>query len=258
MTQETRQLAPQVVIHHGETPSPPFFGLLGLVLGPAPTRMRELVAATVTVYQETDGGARFATVGTSAEPGRRLDEIQYSTGDGPCVRACVTGEEVVVDFPATGWDELSRRAEAEGVACAWSVPVLKGPKSAALLNLYLDSGGSAVWGADSWAAAHALAHDTNKVLGAWAAFQDLRASNDNLKIALESRTLIGQAEGIVMAQQHISADQAFEVLRRASQRANRKVRDVAGDVVAAHDRAVRRPGPTTTLSRRPQVSHPLA
>jgi hypothetical protein len=54
----------------------------------------------------------------------------------------------------------------------------------------------------------------------------------HLENALESRDTIGQAKGILMARQGISADEAFEVLRRASQRSNRKLRDVAADVVA--------------------------
>jgi hypothetical protein len=226
----------QVMVNPGDTAAPPFFGLLGLVLGPAATRVAGLVAATVTVYQEAVGGARLATVGASGEAGRRIDAIQYSTGDGPCVRAAATGEELLVEFPATGWEELSRRAVGEGVTCAWSLPVVKNPKGAASLNLYLSTGGDTVWAADNWAAAHALAHDTAKVMSAWTALNDLRTANNNLKVALESRTTIGQAEGILMARQGIGADQAFDILRRTSQRTNRKVRDVAGEIVAAYNR----------------------
>jgi AmiR/NasT family two-component response regulator len=43
--------------------------------------------------------------------------------------------------------------------------------------------------------------------------------------------MIGQAKGILMARQGVSGDEAFDVLRRASQRQNRKLRDVATDVV---------------------------
>ena len=54
-----------------------------------------------------------------------------------------------------------------------------------------------------------------------------------LQAALESRDVIGQAKGILMARQGLSADEAFDVLRRASQRTNRKLRDVAAEVAAA-------------------------
>ncbi len=55
----------------------------------------------------------------------------------------------------------------------------------------------------------------------------------NLEKALETRDIIGQAKGILMARQQIDADAAFDVLRRASQRSNTKLRDVASDLVAS-------------------------
>ncbi len=44
--------------------------------------------------------------------------------------------------------------------------------------------------------------------------------------------MIGQVKGIVMAQQDVSADEAFDILRRASQRMNIKLREVAERVAA--------------------------
>lgn len=54
----------------------------------------------------------------------------------------------------------------------------------------------------------------------------------NLEKALETRDIIGQAKGILMARQRIDADAAFDVLRLASQRTNKKLRDVASELVA--------------------------
>jgi AmiR/NasT family two-component response regulator len=53
---------------------------------------------------------------------------------------------------------------------------------------------------------------------------------ENLEIALESSRVIGMAMGIVMSSRLVTADQAFEALRKASQDSNRKLRDVAVDV----------------------------
>jgi AmiR/NasT family two-component response regulator len=53
----------------------------------------------------------------------------------------------------------------------------------------------------------------------------------HLKDALESRDLIGQAKGVLMARRAISSEKAFAVLRDASQRTNRKLRDVAQDLI---------------------------
>ena len=62
-----------------------------------------------------------------------------------------------------------------------------------------------------------------------------RAADDkragNLTEALRTSELIGQAQGILMERERITADQAFDVLRRASQHMNIKLRDVAETLV---------------------------
>lgn len=57
--------------------------------------------------------------------------------------------------------------------------------------------------------------------------------------ALRTRDLIGQAKGVLMGAQGISDEDAFLILVRASQRTNRKLRDVAADVITAHTAGVR-------------------
>lgn len=57
------------------------------------------------------------------------------------------------------------------------------------------------------------------------------AQISQLERALETRDIIGQAKGVLMARQRITADTAFELLVRASQRTNIKVRDVAAELV---------------------------
>lgn len=54
-----------------------------------------------------------------------------------------------------------------------------------------------------------------------------------LQQALETRDVIGQAKGILMIREGITADEAFDILRRASQRSNVKLREVASRVVTA-------------------------
>jgi AmiR/NasT family two-component response regulator len=53
-----------------------------------------------------------------------------------------------------------------------------------------------------------------------------------MRLAMESRAVIEQAKGVLMAQRGVDAEQAFEILRQASQRYNRKLRDVAAGIVA--------------------------
>jgi len=55
---------------------------------------------------------------------------------------------------------------------------------------------------------------------------------DNLRAALTSQPVIEQAKGILMAHHRCGPDQAFRMLAQASQRENRKLRDIAAEVVA--------------------------
>ena len=57
----------------------------------------------------------------------------------------------------------------------------------------------------------------------------------NLRIAVDRRDIIGQGKGILMERYRITADQAFDLLRRASQESNRKVFDVAWDLASTGD-----------------------
>ncbi|MFD0484801.1 ANTAR domain-containing protein [Kineococcus sp. GCM10028916] len=58
------------------------------------------------------------------------------------------------------------------------------------------------------------------------------ALGDNLRTAMQSRAVIEQAEGVLMASLHCTPEEAFQHLSLRSQRSNRKLRDVAADVVA--------------------------
>src|SRR5207248_3030642 len=53
---------------------------------------------------------------------------------------------------------------------------------------------------------------------------------EGLEEALLSRDVIGQAKGILMERLHLTSEQAFEELRAASQKHNRKVRDIAAEL----------------------------
>ena len=63
---------------------------------------------------------------------------------------------------------------------------------------------------------------------------DLLAAREEiaqLRVALTTRGVIDQAKGILMAQTGCTADAAFEMLKRASMRDNRKLNEVAARIV---------------------------
>jgi hypothetical protein len=61
---------------------------------------------------------------------------------------------------------------------------------------------------------------------------------DNLTQGMVTRQVIGQAVGLLMVQRRCTAEEAFELLKAASQRNNEKLRDVAHRMIAGHDEHV--------------------
>jgi GAF domain-containing protein len=62
-------------------------------------------------------------------------------------------------------------------------------------------------------------------------YLEARRTVDQLRQAVASRDIIGQAKGILMSREDCTAEEAFDMLRRASQRLNHKLRDVAEQIV---------------------------
>ena len=89
------------------------------------------------------------------------------------------------------------------------------------LSLY--ARGGHCFDADDLAIGQALADQLSVVMAA-------ERQIDQLGLALRSRTLIGQAQGVLMARLDIGEDQAFDYLRRVSSCSNRKLVDVAEEI----------------------------
>jgi GAF domain-containing protein len=66
-------------------------------------------------------------------------------------------------------------------------------------------------------------------------YNDSQSMMRNLRAALITRSTIGQAQGLLMQRRGLTAGNSFDLLRKASQERNVKLRDLAGSLVAAHD-----------------------
>jgi GAF domain-containing protein len=176
------------------------------------------------------------TVATSDELTRKLDELQYAEGDGPCLEALATGVPVFVTDMATEtrWTPYPEHAMAIGARSSMSYPLISGESAVGALNLYAFE--PLVPRAPMQArAAHIAEHAAGAVAIALRIAEHSRAI-DNLRTALTSRSTIDQAIGILMAQQRCDARSAFALLRQASQGRNIKLREVAAGIVAAIER----------------------
>ncbi len=189
-------------------------------------------------------GDQPVTVASSDERALAVDEVQYSQGQGPCLQALETGVVVEVADQRTDarWGGYSARALAHGVRASLSVPLVVDDEVIGALNIY----GSAArqFSGEHRRRVEGFAEHATRAIALLLRQADQARTVDQLERALTSRATIDQAIGVIMAQQRCDADRAFAVLRSHSQNNNRKLRDVAAEVlsrVAGQPPATRRP-----------------
>lgn len=159
-------------------------------------------------------------------------EVTFDTDQGPCLAAVRTGTDYRVDEMGTEdrWPTFAPLAAAQGVTSSYSVPMRAHDEVLSALNLY--SGEGPFTERDQMLAA-LVATQAATGLANVRAYARARDLADHLTPRPWARDVIGQAKGIIMVRQRCSPDEAFEVLRRASQRLNRKLRDVAEQFVGS-------------------------
>lgn len=197
----------------------------------------ELTATALATACELVPGARWASLTQAGGPAKTpaatheiaqlLDNAQYRTGGGPCLHAIQTGAVVASDFAADDrWPEFSQLALANSPArAALSYPLVSAGHAELSLNFYLDEHG------DSSPAVLSL---SALVAAGFAIALTAIKEHDHaeqLQIALESSRQIGAAMGVLMASHRVTSEQAFDLLRTASQNTHRKLRDIAEDVL---------------------------
>lgn len=173
-------------------------------------------------------GSGFETVAATSPVPLRVDDIQYRLGSGPCVDAAVDDTVYRVDDLATSrrWPEFGRLAvEREGIRSMLSVRLfLENDDTVAGLNLY--SSQRHAFDDTDQTVATLLATHGGLAVGA----AHNRDKAGNLERALHTSRQIGIAMGILMAMHKVTEDQAFGLLRVASQSTHRKLADLAVEV----------------------------
>ncbi len=186
-------------------------------------------ASSITLLR----GEKAFTVAHFGEMSLAADELQYEHGSGPCVDAGRGGVLLRVDDMRTEerWpDYVAHLLKASEVRSSLSVPLPYQGSSIGALNNY-STQPSAFAVPESLRAALEVAEIVAVAVANADAHAQLGDQARNMRVAMESRAVIEQAKGVLMAQRHVDADQAFELLREASQRSNRKLRDIALAIV---------------------------
>lgn len=163
----------------------------------------------------------------------QADEAQYAQASGPCVDAAEGGQLVLVEDMTTEqrWPQYVARARAAGVLSSLSVPLPVQESLTGALNIYSRSVGA--FGPEAVEAAQGFASYAAVAVANAQLYETTAALAHQMEEAMASRAIIEQAKGLIMGQRRCSADEAFRVLVDASSRSNRKLRDVAADLLAA-------------------------
>ena len=171
-------------------------------------------------------GEVVSTVAASSALVELVDQLQIDHDEGPCLDASRDAVTVyAVDLlDDQRWPNFAPPAVAAGVRSVLAFSLSDDASSA--LNLY--AAHPAAFGATDRAQGQLFATLARLALDT----AEERATEErHLVEALRTRDIIGQAQGILMERDRITADQAFVVLRRASQHMNVKLREVAQTLV---------------------------
>jgi GAF domain-containing protein len=176
-------------------------------------------------------GETAETVASSSERVWSIDSDQYAAGDGPCLQAARTGEVVRTGVAEARrrWPEFSRSARGAGVQSYLSCPLIVDEKFAGSLNLYSEHPhGFADFDV---ALLRLYATAACAAIGNARRYARVRTVAGQLEQALDSRAVIDQAIGVLMARRQITAAEAMAELSRQSQQTNVKLRDIAARLV---------------------------
>jgi GAF domain-containing protein len=169
-------------------------------------------------------GGKFETHGGTSELPHQLDVLQEKFQEGPCLEAAV--DELIVrsdDFATESrWPRYSRAVLELGVRSGLSFKLYTSDRTAGALNLFgLEPN---VFNSESEAIGSVLAaHGAAAILAS--------RHGEQLKSALTTRDVIGQAKGIIMERFKVDVVRAFELLRELSQSENIRLVDVAQRII---------------------------
>jgi hypothetical protein len=196
-------------------------------------------ADVVSVSLRSEDGRLHTPVETDPL-GTELDKLQNEHGHGPCLDAA-RGEgpaythsgDLAVEPDWPGFGPAAARLGYRSVLSTALVQDPAAPRLAGALNIYSHAEGRLGDEATRDIALVLATHASLAIAHTEAVrLADLREVH--LRRALESRDVIGQAKGILMHRRGISAEEAFELLRRASQDLNTKLAELALTLVTRH------------------------
>lgn len=190
-----------------------------------------LSATGVGVGLIGEAGAQM-TLAASTEPTERIEQLQFSLGEGPCLDAYRTRRPVLVPdlqaIDATPWPAYAHAAGDHGVRGVFAFPLQVGGARLGAMDVYRDTVGAL--SRESLVLALTFAEvATETILDA----QAQPGSRDQvLHDAGDHRYQVFQAQGMVMVQLGVTLAEAMARIRAHAYAQDRPLSDVAEDIIA--------------------------
>jgi ANTAR domain/GAF domain len=174
---------------------------------------------------------RTATIGGSSGTAMVLDRIEQTLGDGPCVDALESGVPVLLGDVSSDrrWPDYRSALSAAGIASALGIPMKLDDDAGAVLDFFAPVSGH--FSERAVADGVRFAGMAGKALRLAVRIVSADQRAEHLKAAMDTRTVIDLACGIIMAQSKCNKEAAFELLRNASNTRNQKLNDLAQTLV---------------------------
>lgn len=174
---------------------------------------------------------RPLTAAGSSARAVEIDRLEQAIGDGPCIAALREMSPVIIDDGSTDprWPALTEKFGEIGVHSSLGIPMEISEEASAALNFFASKPGA--FTPDVFDKAVGFAAAARNILHLSVRIDSAHHRAENLESAMQSRTAIDVACGVIMAQNRCSQAQAMEILTRVSSNRNRKLRDVAAELI---------------------------
>lgn len=196
-------------------------------------------SADLASFTLIDADGQFHTPAETDEVAIELDVLQYRFREGPCVEAADPAGPAVAIAPDLAdeprwpqWAPAATGLEVGAVVSTALIPSEPTGRSIGALNVYSRAPGG-LDEADRDVLL-LLATHASLAVAVTDAVTRSRLQATHLEKAIDSRDVIGQAKGIIMARRGVSAEEAFDVLRRTSQDLNVKLAELARTLTERH------------------------
>jgi hypothetical protein len=174
---------------------------------------------------------RPLTAAGSSPRAVQIDRFEQAIGDGPCIAALREMSPVIIDDGSTDlrWPALTKKFAEIGVHSSLGIPMEISEDASAALNFFASKPGA--FTPDVFNKAVGFAAAARNILHLSVRIDSAHHRAEDLESAMQSRTAIDLACGVIMAQNRCSQAEAMEILTKVSSNRNRKLRDIATELI---------------------------